>query len=57
MFAGDMFPIAPSAPGNVLFIVDTSPNTKEIMTLLAQRFTYVVIFDHHTTFSNCLSFI
>jgi hypothetical protein len=27
------------------------------MVLLAERFKYVVILDHHTTFSNCLSFI
>ena len=57
MHAGDLFPIAPSAPGNVLFVLDISPSTKEMMVLLAERFKYVVIIDHHTTFSNCLSYI
>lgn len=57
MFAGDLFPIAPSTPGNILFLLDISPNTKEMIVSMASRFLYVVIVDHHTTFANCKQFI
>lgn len=57
MYAGDLFPIGPSSVGNILFLLDISPSTKELMINMSQRFTYIVIIDHHTTFANCLDVI
>lgn len=57
MFAGDLFPISPSKPDNILFLVDIAPSTKDMLLLYASRFKMVVIIDHHATFAKTVQII